>query len=247
MVKRTKRELVRRLRYGALLRLFRYRWGYVLPDDDAGRGDLWELVLNVSLAASPDEKVSHVIALWAPWMDADGAACLIERVKSLTVYERTPTAKELGKRLRVTNAERQMLKLWPFKPVDASDDEVTAQARDRRNATRRAKRGRTRAQYLDTCLSTTRPWLGEAISRRTWERRRAKSLSQVAVPIILSKERPRVATPERRIGRKGLQGATGVKTERITKKETARTESSHALGSPRLRPRVATQGVEGVA
>ena len=36
-------ELIRRLRYGALLRLFRHRWGNELPDDDAGRDDLWLL------------------------------------------------------------------------------------------------------------------------------------------------------------------------------------------------------------
>jgi hypothetical protein len=30
-------ELIRRLRYGALLKLFRHRWGNELPDDDAGR------------------------------------------------------------------------------------------------------------------------------------------------------------------------------------------------------------------
>ena len=42
-------ELIRRLRYGALLKLFRRRWGHVLPDDDAGRDDLWLLVTNVSL------------------------------------------------------------------------------------------------------------------------------------------------------------------------------------------------------
>ena len=33
-------ELIRRLRYGALLKLLRHRWGHVLPDDDAGRDDL---------------------------------------------------------------------------------------------------------------------------------------------------------------------------------------------------------------
>ena len=33
-------ERVRRLRYGCLIRLFRHRYGYQLPDDDAGREDL---------------------------------------------------------------------------------------------------------------------------------------------------------------------------------------------------------------
>ena len=90
---------MRRLRYGALVKLFRHRWGYVLPDDDAGRGDLWELVTNVSLAVnSPDKKVKHVIALWAPWMPPDKVEMMDEHVKVLTIYERTPTAISRRKR-----------------------------------------------------------------------------------------------------------------------------------------------------
>ena len=112
MTDAAKWETVRRLRYGALVKLFRDRWGYVLPDDDGGRGDLWELVTNVFLAVeSPDKKVNHVIALWAPWMPAEEAAAMIEHLKLLTIYERTPTAKQLGERLRLTNAERERLKL----------------------------------------------------------------------------------------------------------------------------------------
>ena len=43
--------------------------GNVLPDDDAGRDDLWLLITNVSLAAAePEKKMHHVIEMWAPWM-----------------------------------------------------------------------------------------------------------------------------------------------------------------------------------
>ena len=79
-------ETVRRLRFGALVKLFRYRWGYVLPDDDAGRGDLWELVTNVSLApAAADKKIRCVIETWAPWMQADEAAAMVSHVKKLPI------------------------------------------------------------------------------------------------------------------------------------------------------------------
>ena len=90
-------ELIRRLRYGSLLRLFRHRWGHVLPDDDAGRDDLWLLVSNVSLAAAePQKKMRHVIEMWAPWMPADEREAYVEHVWGLDIYERTLTAKELG-------------------------------------------------------------------------------------------------------------------------------------------------------
>ncbi|MGI8853707.1 MAG: hypothetical protein ACR2GC_10570 [Methyloceanibacter sp.] len=132
-----------------------------MPDDDAGRGDLWLLLQNVSLAPSdPDKKMRHVIELWAPWLPEDETKERIEFLKLLTTYERTPTARDLGERLRLTNAERQRLELWPFKPIDATDEEIAMQCRARRNERRRAKRGRTRAEYLAACLSSTKPWGG---------------------------------------------------------------------------------------
>ena len=70
--KADKYETLRRLRFGDLRRLLQHRWGYVLPDDDAGRGDLWLLVTNCSLAAAePEKKMAHVIEVWAPWMTPD--------------------------------------------------------------------------------------------------------------------------------------------------------------------------------
>jgi len=81
-------ETVRRLRYGDFLRFFRHRWGHTLPDDDAGRGDLWLVVTTVSLAAdNPKEKMRHVIDLWAPWMSAEERDLYIEHVWGLDIYQ----------------------------------------------------------------------------------------------------------------------------------------------------------------
>jgi hypothetical protein len=46
-------EQFRRWRLGELRRLFRDRYGPVLPDDDAGLGDLRELLLLASMALTP--------------------------------------------------------------------------------------------------------------------------------------------------------------------------------------------------
>jgi hypothetical protein len=123
-------EKVRRLRYGALMRLFRHRWGYVLPDDDAGRDDLWLLASNVSLAAAePEKKMRHVIEMWAPWMSVEEREAYVQHVSGLDIYERTPTAKELGERLNLTSAEREQLKLWPFSPIDKTPEEIAELAK----------------------------------------------------------------------------------------------------------------------
>ena len=239
-------ETVRRLRYGALVRLFRDRYGYVLPDDDSGRSDLWELVTNVSLAKTPEKKMAFVIEIWAPWMKSEEATELIEHVKRLSIHDRTPTARQLGERLRLYNADRVRLKLWPIKPFDATDGEVAAQSRARRNERRRAKRSLTRAEYLSGCLSQQRPWEAEGIHRRTWERRRAKERAASLVATIVSKAETQHATPavvESQRGRanarcKGFSVGEVVGLKIATKTRVAdRTASGSAGLSPYLRQR----------
>ena len=64
-------ERVRRLRYGHVLKLIRYRYGAAgVPDDEAGRPDLMELIwLASSAPAGANKKVRDCIELYAPWMD----------------------------------------------------------------------------------------------------------------------------------------------------------------------------------
>jgi hypothetical protein len=73
MTKAGKWETIRRLRYGDVLKLIRFRYGAKgCPNDDAGRPDLMELLFLVSLApVDAEEKVRHAIDLYAP-VDAGG-------------------------------------------------------------------------------------------------------------------------------------------------------------------------------
>ena len=167
-------------RYGALLKLFRHRWGHVFPDDDAGRDDLFILVSVVSLApAATARKMAHMIEMWAPWMTADEAKLLVDHVSRLTIYERMPAAKELGERVRLTNAERERLHLWPIAPIDMTDEQLAEQrktkVRERKRKRRQDSGTPTRAAYLAKFESKQRPWEVEGIHRRTWERRRARA------------------------------------------------------------------------
>jgi hypothetical protein len=251
-------ELIRRLRYGALLRLFRHRWGNELPHDDAGRDDLWLLVTNVSLAAAePEKKMRHVIEMWAPWMPAVEREAYVKHVWGLDIYERTLTAQELGKRLGLTNAEREALKLWQFLPIDKSDEELVEQAKVRereRRARKRRERGvRTREAYLAELATRPKPWIAEGFSRRTWERRRKVSpdmtqgvsgdqsgVSQGESEIIVFKQRTHVASPNmRNLCKEGLHG--GALMEDLTIKATeVRKMETNASSSPELRTDLAT-------
>jgi hypothetical protein len=130
-------ERVRRLRYGDFLRLFRdryYRRGfYHFPDDSAVRDDLWLLVNNLSLTAvNPKERMRRAIEIWAPWMSAEERDAYVEHVWGLDFYQRLMSGREIGERLGLTNAERERLKLWQFRPIDLTDEEL-AEHRKRKN------------------------------------------------------------------------------------------------------------------
>jgi hypothetical protein len=136
-------------------------------------------VSNVSLAAAePQKKMRHVIETWAPWMPAEESEAYVTHVWGLDIYERTPTAVELGRRLGLTNAEREALKLWPFLPIDRTADEIAEIAKARRNNRRREKARasgiRTRAAYLAELENKRKPWITEGISRATYYRRRKR-------------------------------------------------------------------------
>jgi hypothetical protein len=216
-------EIIRRRKYGALVKLFRHRYainGHVFTDDCAGRDDLFLLLCFASLAPTgAHKKVQHITETQAPWMQPEEVEMLADHVHLLTVYERNFNSRELGERVRLTNAERERLSLWPIKPHDMSDEQLAerrkAKSRHRRAIKRREKGIRTKEAYLADLASRPKPWLDEGISQRTWQRRQKKQcrdadakLSHDSDATIVSKEEHQVATTERvEAPKEGLQGS----------------------------------------
>ncbi len=156
------------LRLAEMERLFAHRYGCTLPDDDAGRDDL-ELALHHIAGAGID--VAHRCVswarLWAPWMSKDAAKALAEQVIASLLHFR---AAPLGRRLRLTKAERAVLKIRTIRAIDAT--EAPAQRKRRLDRDRKAKqRAEARAARPEP-ISRTKPWEAEGISRRTWYRRK---------------------------------------------------------------------------
>jgi hypothetical protein len=145
-------ETVRRRKFGALRKLFMHRYaknGHVFTDDCAGRDDLFLLLCFASLApAGAHKKLKHIIETQAPWMQPEEAQGLANHVHLLTAYERNFNSRELGERVRLTNAERERLSLWPIKPHDRSDEQLAelrkAKSRHRRAIKRRKNGIRTK-------------------------------------------------------------------------------------------------------
>jgi len=161
-------EMIRRLRLGNLRTLFRDRYGAVLPDDDAGREDLRELLLPISLGPHAAIKMANAIEVWAPWMDKKEAGAIIDQINLTPIYHRKPTALALGERQRVTNAERERLKLWTIAPCDMGQKGMDWWRKHKDKERKRRSRQLRGAKSQATSISRTRPWLELGIKRSAW-------------------------------------------------------------------------------
>jgi hypothetical protein len=171
-----KAEILRRLRLGDLRRLLRSRYGPILPNDSPGRESLRELLLPVSLAPENGERmITKAIEVWTPWMDVNEARQLFVQINRMSIRERKPTARVLGKRLRLTNRERERLRLWSIRPFDMTDRQMHEQRKAKARAKEQQRRLMAGSKPRETSKARTRPWEAENISRRTWFRRRAKA------------------------------------------------------------------------
>jgi hypothetical protein len=191
-----KQEALRRARLGDLRRLYQARYGTAgFPEDCAGREDLLELLYCTSMAPTASEKKSLcIIELWARWMRRDEAEKLVQHVHCLTFSERTPTARTLGNRVRLTNAERERFRLWTIKPFDMTDEQLVKQSKARRRIKREQRRRdagvRDRASYLAEQKAKPKPWIVEGVERSTWYRRRAKAMRRGGGLTIVGKDEP---------------------------------------------------------
>ena len=95
-------EQLRRNRLGDLWKLIENRYGSrVLPDDDAGRWDLFELLLLISLGERPAAKMQNTIETAAPWLSAEEAESMVAHITvALDRHERWCSPRVLGNRLR---------------------------------------------------------------------------------------------------------------------------------------------------
>jgi hypothetical protein len=166
--KRDKRQSRRKpplawIRASELERLFHFRYGATLPDDDAGRDDLWLLVQHLANGPDAGRRCQKSIRTWAAWMPEDEAAALIAKAIDKPFRFKAATVAKL---VRLTDEERFRLGITTIRSIDARETPA-----ERKNRQRREKRAKARA-LKPPSLSQTKPWEAEGISRKTWYRRR---------------------------------------------------------------------------
>jgi hypothetical protein len=193
-MRRPKSEVIRRLRLGDLQKILRFRYGHTLPDDDAGREDLFELLLPISLGQEERRKMMNAIEVNAPWMDADETMQLIDQINRMPSYERKRTARRQGEIMRISKAEREVLKLKTIAPFDMTDEQLAEQRKEKdRDRKRRQSRAAGRKPH-DQSFARKKPWEKAGLSRRTWFRKRARlsgtNLSRVKLTYTPDKSVP---------------------------------------------------------
>jgi hypothetical protein len=144
----SKRNLVSRLRFRDLERIFRARYGSLLennakwlfPDDDAGRDDLRLLLEH--LCGSPTAPLS--IPLWsrrAPWISDEE---LRDLVQEISAHPRGISADSVGHRLRLTYNERKRLRVTTIFCVNKTREEVAALQKEEKRQRDRERQRRNR-------------------------------------------------------------------------------------------------------
>ena len=167
----------RNFRIAELGRIFRSRYhGAPLPDDDAGRGDLKEMLF--AHASSPRCTETHLqkIAIdWAPDIDATK---LIETVLATPLRYRRRKAETVGKSLYLRFEERERLGIRTIRCIDKTQAEITAIRHQRKMdwQTATAPRRRRHVARRLPCrfansINKTKPWLALDMSKASWYRK----------------------------------------------------------------------------
>lgn len=174
------------LRTAELNRLFTHRYsGEILPDDDAGRGDVRVMLHTLGRRSDPIARIDTWLGSRAPWFAGEERDSLVQAVMENPLRWRADT---LGRLLGLTTAERAMLKIRTIGPIDSTAAERKEARRiksvEHKRAIRRATGKPLRADQLHNSISAQAPWTAQGISERTWYRRRARKLPVSAAGAI---------------------------------------------------------------
>jgi hypothetical protein len=159
------------LRIAELRRLLTARYGLVLTDDDAGRGDAFIMGCHLAMRPEADQRIPAWLSLWCPWMPPDEVQGFTARIIAKPIRWR---ADKLAARLHLTEDERRRLRITTIGAIDLTKEQRKARRKLRnrllKQAGRRQAGARQRSGYEANSLSRTKPWERLGMSRRSWYR-----------------------------------------------------------------------------
>ena len=164
------------LRVMELKRLIRFRWGPTLPDDDAGRDDLWLVLQHQAALLNSRQRMLKFTEVFAPWLDVR------ERDEIFDEILRHPpamySADALGTRLRLRDIDRSALGIKTIGAIDCNKEQREARRklkkrereRERRAVLKRMQPAASRSR-IDVDAATLRCFLPDS---------RKRTISQIA-------------------------------------------------------------------
>jgi hypothetical protein len=173
------------MRLREIEKVIRARHGNFIPDPD-GTDDREQCLNYVRAAAlsGSGQDVRHWCPRWAPWIQEAELKAICA-----TTFNRKHMlgADEVAALIGVTWDERVRLGLRTIGACDLSREAREQAAKDRKREKDRVRRKNSRCMqglqkrklYEENSLSRLQPWKEEGVSRRTWERRRAASVSRI--------------------------------------------------------------------
>jgi hypothetical protein len=151
--------------------LFDGRYGGELTDDDAGREDFEILAVHVlGLKGDARRNLKRRQARFCPRM----SSAELEDIRQQASREQPWSASDLGRMMRLTNDERKAYKITTIRPFDVTGEQLERERRDRWSGKKRAKRKRSRAEYLAEAAAKRADQKAKGVSRMTLYRRRKK-------------------------------------------------------------------------
>jgi hypothetical protein len=180
---RRRPKLFCHLRLRQLERLFADRYGCTLPDDDAGRDDLYVAAMHIADGGAPELHITAWASLWAPWASAEHVAALVAKV---IANPRRWRAETLGWRQRLTDTERTRLEITTIAPIDCTKAERAKRSKERKQAVRKASR-KADAAARPAPAARTKPWEAAGVSRASWYRRRPETVRLNVAPADTSR------------------------------------------------------------
>ena len=178
-------------------RIVKDRWGAVPDTDDA---DLildqvaccFLHIMRKQTGRLPElNYLADRLTFWCETFGPDISAHLCWKLaKEALQYPRLDNADTCAKRLRLSYEDRTRLGITTIGAYDADKPErerrrkLRKRERDRQRATQKRLAGGavSREEYLATSLSNIQPWQKLGMSRRTWERHRARAAAAPQTP-----------------------------------------------------------------
>jgi hypothetical protein len=170
------------LRMRDLETFFNDRYGPALPDDDAGRDELFIAANTLCwYADDPAPRIRAWAAQRAPWMREHDLDDMIDRIIARPLRW---TADKLAQRLGLTDADRARLAISTIGSIDVSREQRLARRQEQQRIAKEIKRRLAGATPQDKLRARSaahrKPWLALGISERTWYRRAARGRSASA-------------------------------------------------------------------